>query len=105
MYVIPKNVKTRYELFTGIGFKELLITAVGTLIGIVIFFLASLLKFPVPLTVIISVIFPAAAFLLSISNPRTNMSLLTMIKYFRIYKTRQKRYFYVFGGGRVYEDY
>jgi len=105
MYTIPKNVRTRYEIFPGFGFRELLITATGSLIGIAVFFLMSLFKLPIPLTIILSVIFPAAAFLLSMPNPRTNVSLLIMIKHFRTYRARQNRYFYVFGGGRINEDY
>lgn len=101
MYMIPNNVQARYEIFPGFGMIELLMTVVGSAIGIAVFFILNFIRLPLVISVVVGVLFPVIAFLLSMSNPKTGLSLLTMIKHFREYRERQNRYFYVFGTGRL----
>lgn len=101
MYMIPKNVNAKYEIFPGFGMFELLISLVGAGIGAALFYLVKLLGVPLPLALFIGIIFPVTAFFSSMNDPRTGMSLILMLKHFRQYKDRQKKYFYVFGSGRL----
>lgn len=104
MYMIPNNVNARYEIFPGFGMQELFMTVAGAALGIGVFLSLNFIRIPLVISVVIAVLFPVIAFLLSMSNPKTGLSLLTMVKHFREYRERQNKYFYVFGEGRVEID-
>ncbi len=101
-YLIPENVKSRFEFFPGFGFYELLITLIGVVIGAIIYFIISVFtNHPVALVAI--PIVAGGGFMLSKPDKRTGMSVLAMIENFKQFKTRQKKFYYVFGSGRKYD--
>lgn len=99
--MIPKNVKNKFEFFTGFGFKELFITVAGLVTGIIIFFFLMLFTKSIPIRIFIAFWFPVIAFFGSRPNPRTGRTVFAFMKDYRIYKSKQKTYFYEFGKGRV----
>ncbi|MCX7884648.1 MAG: hypothetical protein N2448_06425 [Caloramator sp.] len=95
-YIIPRNVKTRFEFFTGYGWFEIFVLALGFCVGFCFFkIIGAFTKSPARLFLI--VICTAASFFLVSPDPKTGSSLLKMYKNFKSYKSKQKRYLYVFG--------
>lgn len=99
MYLIPKNVKTRFEFFTGFGWKELLITFIGLTIGTIFFFLLGLFTQSL-LRLLFVVVGGIAGFMVCKADPRTGQSLLSLVSNFRNFKSKNQTYYYVFGSGR-----
>ena len=99
-YLIPKNVKARFEFFTGFGFLELGLVIAGLVTGAMVFgvlylITGSLFAF---ITVIAG---GAAGFFLGKRDPRTGMSAMVLFKSWKVFQSKQKRYFYRFGHGRI----
>jgi len=99
MYLIPKNVKSRFEFFTGFGFRELAITSLGLAIGGILFFIVGFVTASFARIFLIA-LGGGIGFFLSIPDPREGKSLLHRIQDFREFNSRPKKYFYVFGSGR-----
>lgn len=98
-YLIPKNVKTRFEFFNGFGWRELFLTLTGIAIGSVIYILSGLFTDSI-FRVIIIFVFGAIGFFASHSDPRTGKNVIDFLRDLKMYKSKQKRYMYVFGKGR-----
>jgi type IV secretory pathway VirB3-like protein len=101
-YLIPENVKSRFEFFPGFGMMELFFTLIGAIFGAIIYFAISIFT-QNPLALISIPIMAGGGYLISKPDPRTGMSLLSMIENFKQFKLRQKKYYYVFGSGRKYD--
>lgn len=100
MYIVPKNVKTRFVFFGEFGWYELLITTIGIVIGGILllifgFFTKSIFRF------VLLVVGAAVGYQVSYRNPRTGLSLLKLLKNFKEFKAKAQTYYYSFGEGRV----
>ncbi|MCP1312093.1 PrgI family mobile element protein [Paenibacillus tyrfis] len=98
-FLIPKNVRTRMEFFTGFGWFELFILLIGLGVGILLFGIAFLITHSF-ITLLFIVVGGTAGFLLGKPNPYTGMNALSFLKAFKAFKTKRNRYFYRFGDGR-----
>ena len=98
-YLIPKNVKTRFEIFEGFGWKELFMTLAGVAVGGIFFFLLGLLTKSFARIFIVA-LFGSAGFSLGKENPKNGLSLLTFLISLKEFQKRPKRYYYIFGSGR-----
>ena len=98
-FIVPKNVKSRFEFFPSFGWKELIFLLLGTVTGLLIsgiifmvsHHLAAFLAIPIG---------AALGFLIGKPDPRTGKNLLTLIKDFKDFQTRPKRYHFRYGEGR-----
>lgn len=100
MYLIPKNVNTRFEFKDGFGWKELRIMLAGGAIGACFFFLLYWLDLHVLIRVIFLALPIVGAFMLIQPHPATRISVLdTIILQIRFTRSK-KRYLYVYGGDR-----
>ena len=91
MYLIPKNIKVKREIFKGYGIKEVVLLILSTFIGFLLakFFGTGLMK------VFLFCFFPILTFLITLPMPNGNGNILIvltkMIK-FRISQKKYKRY-------------
>jgi hypothetical protein len=100
MYLIPKNVGGRFELFEGFGIKELIFCSLGALIGLGFTYLLDLMSasrfvkiLPVPgITAIV--------FLIVRVDPRLGKSMLSTFIDQKKFVSKSRRYYYIFGEGR-----
>lgn len=99
-YLVPSNVKTRFQFFPGFGWKELFILLLGIALGVVLFILLGVVIGNVIIRLIFSIIPPVFAFVVTRQDERTGQSLLNLIKDLKAYNLRQKRYQYHHGRGR-----
>ena len=81
---------------------ELFITLLGGVVGAIVYFIISFFT-PNPFILVAIPIMAGGGFILSKPDPRTGMSILSMIQNFKQFKLRQKKYHYVFGSGRKYD--
>ena len=89
MYLIPKNIKTKKEIFKGFGILEILAVGLSCLVGFVLQSIVSEFK----LKVFLFSIFPLTTFLLIFPLPNGSTALM-IFKKFVIFKKRQKIYKY-----------
>lgn len=87
MYLIPKNIKTKKEIFKGFGILEILAVGISCLIGFVFQSLVNEFK----LKVLLFSIFPLTSLLLLFPLPNGSTA-LTIFKKFIIYNKNQKIY-------------
>lgn len=88
MYLIPKNIKVKREIFRGYGVKEIVLLVFSILIGFILskFFGTGLVK------VFLFSFFPILMFLLTLPMPTGNGNILgILIKMFR-FMSSQKKY-------------
>ncbi|MGN0973420.1 MAG: hypothetical protein ACI4OT_01620 [Bacilli bacterium] len=88
MYLIPKNIKVKREIFRGYGVKEIVLLGFSILIGFILskFFGTGLVK------VFLFSFFPILMFLLTLPMPTGNGNILgILIKMFR-FMSSQKKY-------------
>ena len=103
MYIIPKNVRSRFQFFEGFGWFELFLVLLGTAIG----FILSMIIFLItksPLSFLFIVAGGAFGFFLGVSDPRTNQNVIDIFRASRSFHSRPKRYYYRFGDGRCFHD-
>lgn len=89
MFLIPKNIKVKREIFKGIGIVELIAISFACLIGFILQSFVNYYKFKI----ILFCIFPLLSVLLLIPLPNGNTILNILIK-FVIYQKNQKIYKY-----------
>lgn len=98
-YVIPKNVKTRFEIFEGFGLRELAVTLItgifGLCLGLIVWFIEGS-----PLWLGLSIPAGSIGFFFSRPNPRTGRNALDLMNDIRKFKAKPSRYYYRFGDGR-----
>lgn len=100
MYLIPKNVNTRFEFKDGLGWKELGILLMGAGLGALLFYFLGLLEVGIVGQLLLSAIPILVAFFFIQVHPATRISVLdTIILQIRFTQSK-KRYLYVYGGDR-----
>lgn len=98
-FLIPKNVKTRVEFFSGFGFRELGLLLAGAAAGGALFGLVYMIT-----KSLFSVIFLALGggigFFIGKQDPRTGMNVLDFFQAWKSFQSKRRRYFYQHGHGR-----
>ncbi len=89
MYLIPKNIKVKKEIFKGIGIIELIFISISLTLGFILQSLFSSIK----IKIFVFFIFPLTAFLLILPLPNGATPLIIFRKFIR-YQKRQKRFKY-----------
>lgn len=89
MYLIPKNIKVKREIFKGIGIIELIFISANFGLG---FFLQSFFS-KIKIKIFIFFIFPLLAFLLILPLPNGATPFIIFRK-FLIFQKKQKKYKY-----------
>lgn len=87
MYLIPKNIKIKKEIFKGIGFIELLALAISFGIG---FLLQNFTK-QFNIKIFLFFLFPLTTFLLLLPLPNGSTPLIIFKKFLK-YQNNQKNY-------------
>lgn len=87
MYLIPKNIKTKKEIFKGFGMLEIIAMAISLGLG----YLLSSLFYSYKIKIFLFCIFPLLTFILLLPLPNGSTTLKILKKYL-IYNKRQKRY-------------
>ena len=87
MYLIPKNIKVKREIFKGFGIIEILAIAISGGIG----FILQSIVVDYKLKILLFCIFPMITFLLLIPLPNGS-TLFLIFKKFIIYHDKQKKY-------------
>ena len=87
IYLIPKNIKVKKEIFKGIGIFELIALAISMGIG----YLLTLLVKPFQMKIFLFFLFPLILFILLIPLPNGGTCLTILIKFIK-YQTNQKNY-------------
>lgn len=89
MYLIPKNIKVKKEIFKGIGIIELIFISISLTLGFILQSLFSNIK----IKIFAFFIFPLTAFLLILPLPNGATPLIIFKKFIR-YQKRQKCFKY-----------
>lgn len=89
MYLIPKNIKVKKEIFKGIGIIELIFISISLTLGFILQSLFSSIK----IKIFVFFIFPLTAFLLILPLPNGATPLIIFRKFIR-YRKSQKRFKY-----------
>ena len=87
MYLIPKNIKVKSEVFKGYGIKEILIIVIGLIVGYLLSLLAKAMiikfsLFSIPLLLSLIITFPLP----------NGLSVIKIINKYVKYSFFQKRY-------------
>lgn len=99
MYLVPKNVKNRFEFFPGFGWMDLGFCFGGAGIGLVLFLITGLFTHSL-FRVFFILFFTAIGFIITRPHPLTKRPLLVTFTHFKDFSKKQKRYYYRFGSGR-----
>lgn len=98
MYLIPRNVRQRFEFFPGMGFRELSMIVGGLAIGFVLFFLFGLFTGSAARILVVGLT-ASVGYFLGRAEPRSGKTVLDIIKDAKQWKVSQRTYLYVFGKG------
>lgn len=98
-YLIPKNVKARFEFFEGFGFLELGVTLVGLAAGGLLSGIVYLITESAA-SILFAGFGAAGGFVASRPIPHLGMNALQLFRYSQKYRSQPKRYLYRFGSGR-----
>lgn len=98
-YIIPKNVNTRFEFFAGFGWIELFVTALGILVGGLVFLVMGMFNHS-PFRIVVIALGGAAGFMISYADPRTGKNVISFFKDYKKFTSTPRRYKYKFGEGR-----
>lgn len=88
MYLIPKNIKVKREIFKGYGIKEVLLLGLSILISLLFtkFFSNGFIK------VFLFCFFPILTFLITLPLPTENGNILDILFKMFKFKIKQKKY-------------
>lgn len=88
MYLIPKNIKVKREIFRGYGIKEMILLILSVLIGFLLakFFGTGLMK------VFLFCFFPILTFLITLPMPNGNGNILIVLTKMIKFRMSQKKY-------------
>lgn len=89
MYLIPKNIKTKREIFKGFGILEIIAMGIACGIGFILQTLVTDYK----LKIFLFFLFPILCFLLLLPLPNGS-TVLIIFKKFITYHNRQQKYRY-----------
>lgn len=98
-YLIPANVRARFEIVPGIGWIEILFTAVWTIGGILFDFLLYLVKAPIIILIILPIFSGGGYFILHLRDKNSGLSTMDSIRRMKDFTQKQKRYLYVYRSG------
>ena len=98
MYLIPRNVRQRFEFFPGMGYKELFMVLGGFVIGLCCFFLLGLFTGSAARLLIVGLT-TSMGYFLGRAEPRSQKTVMSMIKDAKHWKLTQQTYLYVVGKG------
>lgn len=98
MYLIPRNVRQRFEFFPGMGFKELFMIVGGLAVGLLVFFVSGLFTKSMARLLLIGLC-GSIGYFLGRAEPRSGKSVLDIIRDAKQWKVNQKTFFYDFGKG------
>ncbi|WP_274655577.1 PrgI family protein [Paenibacillus humicola] len=98
-YIVPKNVKSRFEFVTGFGWRELFIMLAGVCIGLIAGGFVFVLMQSVFSIGLIG-LGGGIGFFIGRTDPRTGKNALDLLRDFRHYQSKPRRYLYIFGSGR-----
>lgn len=87
MYLIPKNIKMKKEIFKGFGIIEILAIGLSFGMGYLLTFLSSYYQ----IKVFLFFVLPLSTFILLIPLPNGSTPLKILMKFFR-YQKNQKNY-------------
>mgnify|MGYP001052947632 CR=1 FL=1 len=87
MYLIPKNIKVKKEIFRGIGIVELILLVISVGIG----YLCSCFPQDYKIKIFLFFFFPLTSFLLILPLPNGN-TVFKILKKYIIYKRSQRKY-------------
>ena len=96
-YLVPRETKTKMEIFPGFGFVELLAVAAGMAVGAVLQLIPAVLPLPIgPKMFARLFIFalPAGMMFMLFKQDTAGNSLYQQIKAFRAWSSRPKIYYY-----------
>ena len=88
MYLIPKNIKVKREIFRGYGIKEVLFLGMSILIG----FLLSRFLGQGIIKILLFCFFPILTFLITLPLPNGNGNILEILIKMIKFKRCQKKY-------------
>lgn len=97
LYLVPKNVATRYEFFGGFGWRELLLVLAAGLVGMVLFVVAGVWTGS-PARVLLVVVPAGLAFLVA-REGRGGGSALALAQERMRFRRAQQRFLYFSGRG------
>lgn len=97
-YLIPRNVDTRFMFIPGFGWKELFISLIGLGIGLMLFFTVTIFVQSM-LNVVLVIVPTVFAVMLTISDPKTGVSFMQLIKDFKEFNMSVRKYYYRYGSG------
>lgn len=88
MYLIPKNIKVKREIFKGYGIKEVILLGLSICIGFILakFLGKGLLK------IFLFCFFPILTFLITLPMPSGNGNILGILIKMIKFRTSQKKY-------------
>jgi hypothetical protein len=98
-FLIPKNVRTRFEFFTGFGFKELFMLLAGIVVGGGLSFLVFLITHSL-FSFLLTALFGSIGFIAGKRDPRTGLNGIDHFKAMRAFQSKQRLFFYRHGDGR-----
>ncbi|MBT9177393.1 MAG: hypothetical protein DDT20_01726 [Firmicutes bacterium] len=98
MYLVPKNVRARFELVPGFGIPELALCGVGLVVGAALGFVASLFGAS-PIVRMALLVLPTGFMFFATRPGLEGESLFGLAVLYHRWKTSQRRYFNVPQGG------
>ncbi len=88
MYLIPKNIRVKREIFKGYGIKEILLLSLSVLVGFILakLFGTGLIK------IFFFCFFPILTFLITLPMPNGSGNILSIIIKMIKFRSSQKKY-------------
>ncbi len=102
-YMIPKNVKQRFEFFPGLGFKELIMILGGLIVGSLIFMFLGLVTRSFARIIVVALTV-SIGFFAGKPDPRSSKTVLNLIVDAKEWRLRQQRFLYFYGRGGAFVD-
>lgn len=96
-YIMPRETKTKMEVFPGFGLVELGAVAAGMAVGLVLQLIPAILPLPVALKMFARLfvfVLPAAMAYMLFKQDTAGNSLFQQLKAFRVWNSRPKIYYY-----------
>ena len=100
MYLVPKNVRARFELVPGFGLPELALCGGGLVVGALLGFVASLFGAS-PLVRMVFLVVPTGFMFFVTRVGSEGESLFGLVLFYRRWKFNQRRYYNVPRGGAI----
>jgi len=86
MYLIPKNIKIKREIFKGFGILEILAMGVSLVIGLLLTYLVNGYQ----IKIFLFSILPLATFILLLPLPNGSTALKILIKFIKFQRSQKK---------------